>query len=59
MTPHKNFTIEEKLAILAEAESASTTKIAVCRRYGISKAALEYGKRQLLNSREHPEDELV
>ncbi len=32
MAAHKNFTFEEKLAILAEAESSSTTQIAVCRK---------------------------
>lgn len=29
MAAHKNFTLEEKLVILAEAESSSTTKIVV------------------------------
>lgn len=37
MAAHKNFTLEEKLAILAEAESSSTTKIAVCRFTGYVK----------------------
>jgi len=59
MAAHKNFTIEEKLAILAEAESSSTTKIAVCRKYGISKATLDYWRKQFLNSKEHIEDELA
>jgi transposase-like protein len=44
MAAHKNFTLEEKLAILSEAESSSTTKIAVCRKYGISKSTLNYWK---------------
>lgn len=39
MAAHKNFTLEEKLAILAEAESSSTTKIAICGKYGISQRA--------------------
>ncbi|MDI6602485.1 MAG: transposase [Thermoanaerobacteraceae bacterium] len=59
MAAHKNFTIEEKLAILAEAESSSTAKIPVCRKYGISKATLDYWRKQFLNSKEHPEDELA
>ena len=43
MAAHKNFALEEKLVILAEAESSSTTKIvAVCRRYAISKSTLDY-----------------
>ncbi|MGF7398290.1 hypothetical protein [Thermoanaerobacterium thermosaccharolyticum] len=42
MAAHKNFTIEEKFAILAVAESSSITKIAVCIKYDISKATLDY-----------------
>ncbi|WP_281172725.1 hypothetical protein [Caldanaerobius polysaccharolyticus] len=41
MAAHKNFALEAKLAILAEAESSSATKIAVCRKYGISKSTLD------------------
>jgi len=48
MAARKNFSTEEKLAILAEAESSSTTKIAVCRKYGIAKSTIEYWKKQLL-----------
>lgn len=59
MAAHKNFTLEEKLAILAEAESSSTTKIAVCRKYGISKSTLDYWKKHLLNTENYPEDELA
>lgn len=59
MAATKNFTLEEKLAILAEAESSSTTKIAVCRKYGISKSTLNYWKKHLLNSENEPENELA
>lgn len=50
MAAHKNFTLEEKLAILAEAESSSTTKIAVCRKHGLSKSTLDYWKKHLINT---------
>lgn len=59
MAAHKNFTLEEKLAILAEAESSSTTKIAVCRKYGISKSTLDYWKKHLLNTENYLENELA
>lgn len=59
MAAHKNFTLEEKLAILAETESSSTTKIAVCRKYGISKSTLDYWKKHLINTENHPEDEIA
>jgi hypothetical protein len=43
MEAHKNFTLEEKLVILAEAESSSITEIVgVCRRYAISTSTLDY-----------------
>jgi len=58
MATHKNFTLEEKLAILAEAESSSTTKIAVCRKHGVSKSTLDYWKKHLINT-ENYEDELA
>ncbi|KXG77801.1 hypothetical protein AN618_08130 [Fervidicola ferrireducens] len=58
MAARKNFTLEEKLAVLAEDESSSTTKIAVCRKYGISKSTLDYWKKHLLNTENYPEDEL-
>ncbi|WP_422449133.1 transposase, partial [Thermoanaerobacterium sp. DL9XJH110] len=49
MAARKNFTTEEKLAILSEAQSSCTTKVAVCRKYGISKTTIDYWRKKLLN----------
>lgn len=50
MAAKKNFTTEEKLAILSEAQSSCTTKVAVCRKYGISKSTIDYWRKNLLNN---------
>jgi len=49
MAARKNFTTEEILAILSEAQSSCTTKVAVCRKYGISKTTLDYWRKKLFN----------
>jgi len=45
MAAKKNLTTEEILAILSEAESSCTTKIAVYRKYGISKSTTDYWRK--------------
>ncbi len=51
MAARKNFAMEQKLAIIAEAESCSITKAAVCRKYGISKSTFDYWKKQLTENK--------
>ncbi|WP_422445098.1 transposase [Thermoanaerobacterium sp. DL9XJH110] len=53
----KNFSTEEKLAILSEAQSSCTTKVAVCRKYDISKTTIDYWRKKLLNPNDNNYDD--
>jgi len=44
----KHYSKEEKLAIIAEAESESATPTSISRKYGISKSTLWYWKKTIL-----------
>lgn len=44
----KDYSKKEKLAIIAESESESTTKAATCRKYGIAKNTLLYWRKTIL-----------
>lgn len=50
----KDFSRDEKLTIIAESESDSTTKSAICRKYGICTNTLLYWKKTMLP--ESPEE---
>lgn len=43
----KNYTKDQKLAIIAEAESKSATPASICRKYGICKSTLWYWKKTI------------
>lgn len=50
----KDFSRDEKLTIIAESESDSATKAAICRKYGICTNTLLYRKKTMLP--ESPEE---
>ena len=50
----KDFSRDEKLTIIAESESDSATKAAICRKYGICTNTLLYWKKTMLP--ESPEE---